>query len=87
MGRKWTIIYLREIWYKHKPDFLYLSETEKDTTFVAFYASCISLWIWLIWTVKDLVMYWYIFRWRERYWSLDDFASISGLHINAAKSS
>lgn len=87
MGRKWTIIYLREIWYKHKPDFLYLSETEKDTTFFAFYASCISLWIWLIWTVKDLVMYWCIFRWRERYWSLYDFASISGLHINAAKSS
>ncbi|KAH0866986.1 LOW QUALITY PROTEIN: hypothetical protein HID58_074008, partial [Brassica napus] len=25
--------------------------------------------------------------WRERYWSLDDFASISSLHINAAKSS
>ena len=41
--------------------------------FSAFYSSFISLWIWLIWTVKDLVLYWYLFRWRERYWSLDGF--------------
>ncbi|XP_056850846.1 uncharacterized protein LOC130500139 [Raphanus sativus] len=34
MGSKWTISYLREIWQKHKPDFLFLSETKKDFEFV-----------------------------------------------------
>ena len=30
----WTISYLREIWHKHKPDFLFLSETKQDFEFV-----------------------------------------------------
>lgn len=34
MESKWTISYLREIWYKHKPDFLFLSETKQESTFV-----------------------------------------------------
>lgn len=34
MGSKWTISYLREIWHKHKPDFLFLSETKQDFDFV-----------------------------------------------------
>ncbi|WZZ78729.1 hypothetical protein YC2023_099301 [Brassica napus] len=39
--------------------------------FGVFDVSCISRWICLIWTMRDLVLYWYIFRWKERYWSLD----------------
>lgn len=31
---KLTINYLREIWYKHKSDFLFLSETKQDYAFV-----------------------------------------------------
>lgn len=31
VGSKWTIRYLREIWHKHKPDFLFLSETKQDS--------------------------------------------------------
>ena len=31
---KWTISYLREIWHKHKPDFLFLSETKQEFEFV-----------------------------------------------------
>ena len=34
MRNKWTISYLREIWHKHKPDFLFLSETKQDSEFV-----------------------------------------------------
>lgn len=34
MGSKWTISYLREIWHKYKPDFLFLSETKQDFGFV-----------------------------------------------------
>ena len=34
MGSNWTISYLREIWHKHKPDFLFLSETKQDFGFV-----------------------------------------------------
>ncbi|KAF8114392.1 hypothetical protein N665_0038s0016 [Sinapis alba] len=34
MGSKWTISYLRQIWYKHNPDFLFLSETKQDYNFV-----------------------------------------------------
>ena len=34
MGSHWTISYLREIWYKHKPGFLFLSETKQDLEFV-----------------------------------------------------
>jgi len=34
MGSKWIISYLREIWHKHKPDFLFLSETKQDSEFV-----------------------------------------------------
>ena len=34
MGSNWTISYLREIWYKHKPDFLFLSETKQALEFV-----------------------------------------------------
>ncbi|KAF8080961.1 hypothetical protein N665_0912s0004 [Sinapis alba] len=34
MGSKSTISYLREIWHKHKPDFLFLSETKHDFNFV-----------------------------------------------------
>lgn len=34
MGSKWTISYLREIWHKHKPNFLFLSETKQDWAFV-----------------------------------------------------
>ena len=33
-GSKWTISYLREIRHKHKPDFLFLSETKQETEFV-----------------------------------------------------
>ena len=33
-GSKWTISYLREIWHKHKPDFLFLSETKQDQEFM-----------------------------------------------------
>ncbi|KAH0902027.1 hypothetical protein HID58_041530 [Brassica napus] len=39
--------------------------------FGVFDVSCISRWICLIWTMRDLVLYWYIFRWKEGYWSLD----------------
>ena len=34
IGSKWTISYLREIWHKHKPYFLFLSETKQDSKFV-----------------------------------------------------
>ena len=34
MRSKWTISYLREIWHKHKPDFLFLSETKQEFEFV-----------------------------------------------------
>ena len=34
MRSKWTISYLREIWHKHKPDFLFLSEIKQDSEFV-----------------------------------------------------
>ena len=34
LGRHWTISYLRETWHKHKPDFLFLSETKQDFEFV-----------------------------------------------------
>lgn len=34
MRSKWTISYLREIWHKHRPDFLFLSETKQDFAFV-----------------------------------------------------
>ena len=34
MRSHWTISYLREIWHKHKPDFLFLSETKQDFGFV-----------------------------------------------------
>ena len=33
MGSNWTISYLREIWYKYKPDFLFLSETKQASEF------------------------------------------------------
>ncbi|KAF8095652.1 hypothetical protein N665_0327s0008 [Sinapis alba] len=33
MGSKATISYLREIWHKHKPDFLFQSETKQDLDF------------------------------------------------------
>ena len=33
-GSHWTISYLREIWHKHRPDFLFLSETKQDLTFI-----------------------------------------------------
>ena len=39
MGSKRTIRYLREIWDKHKPDFLFLSETKQDTNFVQYFQS------------------------------------------------
>lgn len=38
--------------------------------FGAFYVSCICLWTWLIWTMKDFVVLLYSFSWRERHWSL-----------------
>ena len=34
LGSHWTISYLREIWHKHKPGFLFLSETKQDAEFV-----------------------------------------------------
>ena len=34
MGSKWTISYLSEIRYKHKPDFLFLAETKQEPEFV-----------------------------------------------------
>ena len=34
LGSYWTISYLREIWHKHKPEFLFLSETKQDFDFV-----------------------------------------------------
>ena len=34
MRNKWTMSYLREIWHKHKPNFLFLSETKKEFDFV-----------------------------------------------------
>ena len=34
MGSKWIISYLREIRHKHKPYFLFLSETKQETEFV-----------------------------------------------------
>lgn len=34
LGSKRTINYLREIWFKHKPAFLFLSETKQGTSFV-----------------------------------------------------
>ena len=34
LGSHWTISYLREIWHKHKTDFLFLSETKQDFDFV-----------------------------------------------------
>ena len=34
MGSKWTISYLREIWGKHRPTFLFLSETKQKFDFV-----------------------------------------------------
>ena len=39
MGSKWTISYLREIWHKHRPDFLFLSETKHDLTFIQCFQS------------------------------------------------
>ena len=33
MGSKWTISYLSEIRHKHKPDFLFLSETKQESEF------------------------------------------------------
>ena len=36
-GSNWTISYLREIWHKHKPDFLFLSETKQDVAFLQRY--------------------------------------------------
>ena len=39
MGSKWTTSYLREIWHKYKPDFLFLSETKQDFEFVQKYQS------------------------------------------------
>ena len=33
-GSHWIISYLRETWHKHKPDFLFLSETKHDFGFV-----------------------------------------------------
>ena len=34
MGSKWTISYLSEIRHKHKPDFLFLSETKQESELV-----------------------------------------------------
>ena len=34
LGSHWTISYLREIWHKHKPEFLFSSETKQDFEFV-----------------------------------------------------
>ena len=34
LGSHWTINYLRETWHKHKPNFLFLSETKQDFEFV-----------------------------------------------------
>lgn len=34
MGSKYTINYLRELWYKRKSDFLFLSDTKQDFAFV-----------------------------------------------------
>ena len=34
MRSHWTISYLTEIWHKHKPDFLFLSETKQEFGFV-----------------------------------------------------
>ena len=34
LGSHWTISYLREIWHKHKPEFIFLSETKQDFEFV-----------------------------------------------------
>ena len=33
-GSHWTISYLREIWNKHRPDFLFLSETKQDLVYL-----------------------------------------------------
>ena len=38
-GSHWTTSYLREIWHKHKPDFLFLSEMKHDFDFVQRYKS------------------------------------------------
>ena len=37
LGSHWTISYLRETWHKHKPDFLFLSETKQDFEFVQWF--------------------------------------------------
>ena len=34
LGTSWTISYLREIYYKHRPTFLFLSETKQNFEFV-----------------------------------------------------
>lgn len=34
LGSKWTISFLREIQFKHKPAFLFLSETKQQFDFV-----------------------------------------------------
>ena len=34
LGSHWTFSYLREIWGKHKPAFLFLSETKQQFDFV-----------------------------------------------------
>ena len=34
LGTSWTISYLREIYYKHRPEFLFLSETKQNFEFV-----------------------------------------------------
>lgn len=34
MWSKWTISYLTKIWYKHKPYFLFLSETKQESVLV-----------------------------------------------------
>lgn len=34
LGSSWTFSYLREIWSKHKPVFLFLSETKQQFDFV-----------------------------------------------------
>ena len=36
LGSHWTISYLREIWSKHKPSFLFLSETKQQFDFVQY---------------------------------------------------
>ena len=36
-GSRWTISYLWETWHKHKPDFLFLSETKQDFEFVQWF--------------------------------------------------